>query len=237
MENALKVRDISDWLEAWAPRHLAESYDNVGLLVGSPKDEVRKVLVSLDCTEAVVEEAEREGCQLIVSHHPVIFGGLKRLNGSNDVERTVMRALRSGIALYAIHTNLDNVMTGVNRHLGELLGCTPESLRILKPMGPKLEKWTVFVPVAHLEVVRSAMAQSGAGHIGNYDECSFAVEGTGTFRAQEGAQPFVGEIGITHREPEARLEMVVPGEACVGSAQGHARGTSIRGGGLRPRGP
>ena len=213
MENALKVRDIADWLEAWAPRHLAESYDNVGLLVGSPKDKVQKVLVSLDCTEAVVEEAEREGCQLIVSHHPVIFGGLKRLNGGNDVERTVMRALRSGIALYAIHTNLDNVMTGVNRHLGELLGCTPESLRILKPMGAKLEKWTVFVPTAQLDAVRSAMAQSGAGHIGNYDECSFAVEGTGTFRAQEGAQPFVGEIGITHREPEARLEMVVPGEA------------------------
>ena len=143
----------------------------------------------------------------------MIFDGLKRLNGGNDVERTVMRALRSGIALYAIHTNLDNVMTGVNRHLGELLGCTPESLRILKPMGAKLEKWTVFVPTAHLDAVRSAMAQSGAGHIGNYDECSFAVEGIGTFRAQEGAQPFVGEIGSTHRESEARLEMVVPGES------------------------
>ena len=130
MENALKVRDITDWLETWAPRHLAESYDNVGLLVGSADAEVTKVLVSLDCTECVVEEAEREGCQMIVSHHPVIFGGLKRLNGGSDVERTVMRAIRSGIALYAIHTNLDNVMTGVNRHLGELLGCVPESLRI-----------------------------------------------------------------------------------------------------------
>ena len=213
MENALKVRDIAAWLETWAPRHLAESYDNVGLLVGSADAEVTKVLVSLDCTESVVEEAEREGCQMIVSHHPVIFGGLKRLNGSNDVERTVMRAVRSGIALYAIHTNLDNVMTGVNRHLGELLGCVPDSLRILRPMGAKLEKWSVFVPLAEVDAVRDAMAAAGAGHVGNYDGCSFATEGTGTFRALEGANPHVGTVGELHREPEAKLEMVVPGEA------------------------
>ena len=212
MENALKVRDIAAWLETWAPRHLAESYDNVGLLVGSADAEVTKVLVSLDCTESVVEEAEREGCQMIVSHHPVIFGGLKRLNGSNDVERTVMRAVRSGIALYAIHTNLDNVMTGVNRRLGELLGCVPDSLRILRPMGAKLEKWAVFVPLAHLDSVRDAVAEAGAGHIGKYDRCSFSTEGEGTFRAQEGANPHVGEVGQVHREPEAKLEMVVPGE-------------------------
>ena len=214
MENALKVRDIADWLEQWAPRHLAESYDNVGLLVGRRDMDVTKVLVSLDCTEQVVEEAEREGCQLIVSHHPVIFGGLKRLNGNSDVERTVMRAVQSNIALYAIHTNLDNVLTGVNRHLGVLLGCASDSLRILRPMGAKLEKWTVFVPTDHAESVRHAMAEAGAGHIGRYDHCSFAAEGTGTFRAQEGATPHVGSIGELHREPETRLEMVVPGE-CI----------------------
>ena len=212
MENALKVRDIAAWLEAWAPRHLAESYDNVGLLVGSADAEVTKVLVSLDCTERVVEEAEREGCELIVSHHPVIFGGLKRLNGQNDVERTVMRAIRSGIALYAIHTNLDNVSTGVNRHLGQLVGCIPESLKILRPMGAKLEKWTVFVPTSHADELWEAMAGAGAGSIGNYDQCSFAAEGVGTFRAQPGATPFVGEVGKLHREQEIRLEMVVPGE-------------------------
>ena len=218
MENALKVRDIAAWLEAWAPRHLAESYDNVGLLVGRHDAKVTKVLVSLDCTERVVEEAEREGCELIVSHHPVIFGGLKRLNGSDDVQRTVMRAVQSGIALYAIHTNLDNVMTGVNRHLGELLGCRPDSLRILRPSGAKLEKWTVFVPTAHADAVREAMAAAGAGHIGQYDQCSFAAEGTGTFRAQPGANPFVGDVGVLHREPEVRLEMVVPGEV-IGPVQ------------------
>ena len=213
MENALKVRDITTWLESWAPKQWAESYDNVGLLVGELDAPVRRVLVSLDCTEAVVAEAEREGCELIVSHHPVIFGGLKRLNGSNDVERTVMRAIRSGIALYAIHTNLDNVMTGVNRRLGEALGCTPESLQILRPMGAKLEKWTVFVPSGQLQGVREAMAQAGAGHIGNYEECSYSTEGTGTFRALEGAKPHVGAIGELHFEPESRLEMVVPHEA------------------------
>lgn len=213
MENALKVRDIAAWLEAWAPPHLAESYDNVGLLVGSPNAKINKVLISLDCTEEVVAEAEREGCELIVSHHPVIFRGLKAINGSNDVERTVMRAIKSGIALYAIHTNLDNVMTGVNSHLASLLGCTPESLRILRPLGAKLEKWTVFVPREHTHVVRDAMAESGAGHIGKYDYCSFATEGTGTFRAQEGANPFVGNQGEIHQEQETRLEMIVPGEA------------------------
>jgi len=144
----LKVRDIAGWLETWAPRQFAESYDNVGLLVGHADAEVTQVLVSLDCTEEVVIEAERTGSQMIVSHHPVIFGGLKRLNGSNDVERTVMRAIRSGIALYAIHTNLDNVSTGVNRTLAESLGCLSDSLQILRPKGEGLEKWSVFVPEA-----------------------------------------------------------------------------------------
>jgi dinuclear metal center YbgI/SA1388 family protein len=164
----------------------------------------------LDCTEEVVKEAERTGCQMIVSHHPVIFGGLKRLNGGNDVERTVMGAIQSGIALYAIHTNLDNVSTGVNRKLAESLGCLSESLRILRPKGEGLEKWSVFVPEANADSVRKAMAEAGAGHLGNYDECSFQASGVGTFRALEGANPHVGQLGELHREPEVKLEMAVP---------------------------
>ena len=206
----MKVRDIAGWLETWAPRQFAESYDNVGLLVGHADLEVTQVLVSLDCTEEVVKEAERTGCQMIVSHHPVIFGGLKRLNGDNDVERTVMRAIQSGIALYAIHTNLDNVSTGVNRKLAESLGCLSESLRILRPKGEGLEKWSVFVPEANADAVRKAMAEAGAGHLGNYDECSFQASGVGTFRALEGANPHVGQLGELHREPEVKLEMAVP---------------------------
>ena len=170
----------------------------------------QQVLVSLDCTEEVVIEAERTGCQMIVSHHPVIFGGLKRLNGGNDVECTVMRAIRSGIALYAIHTNLDNVLTGVNRALAESLGCLPESLQILRPKEEGLEKWSVFVPEAQADAVRSAMAEAGAGHLGNYDKCSFQASGVGTFRALKGANPHVGELGELHREPEVKLEMAVP---------------------------
>lgn len=221
MDKALKVRDIAGWLETWAPQQFAESYDNVGLLVGQADAEVTQVLVSLDCTEEVVVEAERTGCQMIVSHHPVIFGGLKRLNGSNDVERTVMRAIRSGIALYAIHTNLDNVSTGVNRSLAESLGCLSDSLQILRPKGEGLEKWSVFVPEAQADVVRSAMAKAGAGHLGNYDECSFTASGVGTFRALEGANPHVGELGKLHREPEVKLEMAVP------SALAHAVGAAM----------
>ncbi|MAV51837.1 MAG: Nif3-like dinuclear metal center hexameric protein [Crocinitomicaceae bacterium] len=210
MENGLKVRDIAGWLETWAPKALAESYDNVGLLVGQPGTEVTRVLVSLDCTEEVVKEAEEAGCQMIVSHHPVIFGGLKRLQGASDVERTVMRAVRSNIALYAIHTNLDNVLTGVNHQLAELVGCVPDSLQILRPMGAGLEKWSVFVPEAHAEAVRVAMADAGAGAIGRYDSCSFASKGMGSFRALEGAHPHVGTPGELHREAETKLEMVVP---------------------------
>ena len=195
MENGLKVRDIAGWLETWAPKALAESYDNVGLLVGHPGDEVTRVLVSLDCTEEVVKEAEEAGCEMIVSHHPVIFGGLKRLQGASDVERTVMRAVKSNIALYAIHTNLDNVLTGVNHQLAKLVGCVPDSLQILRPMGAGLEKWSVFVPEAQSEAVRVAMADAGAGAIGRYDSCSFASKGMGSFRALEGAQPHVGTPG------------------------------------------
>jgi len=212
MENALKVRDIAACLEAWAPRQHAESYDNVGLLVGSMDAAVTQVMVSLDCTEAVVEEAVEAGCQMVVSHHPLIFKGLKRLTGSNEVERTAMLALRHNVALYAIHTNLDNVKSGVNWTLATSVGCNPHSLSILRPMGADLEKWTVFVPHAHVDSVRTAMADAGAGHIGQYDQCSFSTQGEGTFRAQEGANPFVGAIGELHREPESRLEMVVPGD-------------------------
>ena len=121
-QNALKVRDITRVLEVWAPPVLQESYDNSGLLVGDPNAKVTKVLVSLDCTEEVIAEAEQEGAEMIVSHHPIIFSGLKRLTGRNYIERTVLRAIKSGIALYAIHTNLDTVGTGVNQELATASG-------------------------------------------------------------------------------------------------------------------
>ncbi len=204
----MKLYEIVAALEKWAPSEYQESYDNSGLIVGEGGKDVRKALVSLDCTEAVIDEAVSEGADLIISHHPIVFKGLKRFNASNYVERTVMKAIKNDIAIYAIHTNLDNVNTGVNKHLAEILGL--EKLQILSPKADLLEKLVVFCPVEHAESVRSAMFDAGAGAIGAYDECSFNLEGSGTFRAGDGSQPFVGNKGERHTENEVRIETLVP---------------------------
>ena len=208
-QNAFKVRDITRVLEEWAPTVLQESYDNSGLLVGDLSAKVTKVLISLDCTEEVVAEAEREGAELIVSHHPIIFSGLKRLTGNTHVERTVLRAIKSGIALYAIHTNLDNVASGVNFELATALGCTPESLKILRPKSESLHQVTVYCPSAYADKVRDAMFKAGAGSIGDYDRCSFNLVGEGTFRPGSDSMPFIGEKGQDHSEPETKIELLV----------------------------
>ena len=205
----IRVRDVIAELEAWAPPSLQESYDNSGLLVGDRNAEVTGVLVSLDCTESVVTEAVEKGANLVVSHHPIVFNGLKRFTGGTYVERTVMAAIRHGIQLYAIHTNLDNVSDGVNQRLASLVGCTHQSLRILRPKANVLMQVAVFVPVDHAEAVQQAMFDSGAGHIGNYDECGWSVAGQGTFRPLPGAQPYAGQVGERERADEVRLEVVV----------------------------
>ena len=201
------ISDIVTLLEAIAPPALQEDYDNSGLLVGEPHTEVQGVLVSLDVTEEVVEEAAARGCNLIVSHHPIVFRPLRSLTGRNQVERTVMAALRAGIGLYAIHTNLDNVAHGVNAMMADKLGL--DDFATLRPAKSTLTKVVTYVPTGDLDAVREAMFKAGAGHIGDYDECSFSSEGTGSFRAQAGADPHVGEIGRRHFEAEARLEVVV----------------------------
>ncbi len=202
----MKIKDIVMALEQWAPRSLQEDYDNSGLQVGDPETDVHAALVCLDCTEAVVLEAARSGCGLIISHHPVIFKGLKSLTGRGYVERTILLALKHGIAIHAIHTNLDNVAHGVNGEIADRLGLS--GLRVLDPKPDQLRKLVVFVPVDHAEGVRSALFAAGAGHVGAYDECSFASEGHGTFRAGAGSVPFVGERGERHTEPEVRLEVL-----------------------------
>jgi len=202
----MRIKDITAALERWAPRSLEEDYDNSGLQVGDPDSEVASAMVCLDCTEAVVEEAAAVGCGLIISHHPVIFKGLKSLSGKSYVERTVLAALRHDIALYAIHTNLDNVLDGVNGEIAARLGLKP--LRVLEPKAGQLRKLVVFVPKDHAEAVRAALFASGAGRIGAYDECSFNLDGTGTFRAGPDTTPFVGERGQRHHEAETRVEVV-----------------------------
>lgn len=204
----MRINDVMAALEEWAPRSLQEDYDNSGLQVGDPQAEVSSALVCLDCTEAVVAEAAAKGCGLIISHHPVIFKGLKSLTGRGYVERTVLAALKHGIALYAIHTNLDNVHDGVNGEIAARLGLKP--LHVLDPKPGQLRKLVVFVPKDHTEAVRSALFAAGAGQIGAYDECSFNGEGQGTFRAGAGTDPFVGRPGERHTEPEIRVETIVP---------------------------
>ena len=204
----MRIKELTAALEAWAPRSLQEDYDNCGLQVGDPESVVSGALVCLDCTEQVVEEAARLGCGLIITHHPVIFRGLKSLSGGGHVERTLLAAVRHGIALYAFHTSLDNVLDGVNGEIASRLGLT--GVRVLAPKPGQLRQLVVFVPKDHAEALRNALFAAGAGAVGGYDECSFTTDGVGTFRAGAGAQPFVGRVGERHSEPEVRMEVLVP---------------------------
>lgn len=203
-----QLREIIRHLESIAPPLLQENYDNSGLITGSPDQEINGVLVCLDSTEEVVEEAIRSGCNLIVAHHPIVFSGLKSFTGRTYVERVIIKALRHEVAIYAIHTNLDNVYQGVNKRFADMLGL--ENTRILSPLRGKLRKLVTFIPHAQAEQVRMAICGAGAGEIGHYSDCSFTLDGTGTFRGNEETRPFVGKKGELHREPETRIETIYP---------------------------
>ena len=205
----MQVKDIIKAMEEWAPPSYQESYDNSGLICGTQDQEVSKVICSLDCTEAVVEEAIEKGANVIIAHHPIVFKGLTSLTGKNYVERTIIKAIKHDIAIYACHTNLDASSTGVNKMIGERLGLI--DLEILSPKKGILNKLVVYVPSESLEKVRIALFDAGAGQIGAYDHCSFSSEGNGTFRGLEDSTPFVGEKGKDHIEPEHRLEVVLEG--------------------------
>ena len=202
------IREIISYLESVAPLSHQEPYDNAGLIIGDQDSMVTSVLITLDITEAVIDEAIETGCELIIAHHPVIFKGIKKLNGNNYVERCVIKAIKNDIAVYASHTNLDSVMTGVNAKICGKIGLT--DLRILSPEKNKLLKLVTFVPQDYIDQVREAVFAAGAGQIGKYDKCSYNVEGTGTFRGGEEANPFVGEIGEFHFEKEIRFETILP---------------------------
>ena len=204
----MKIQDITSLLEKLAPPSLQESYDNAGLLTGNGSWECSGVIVSLDATEEIVEEAISKKCNLIVAHHPIIFKGLKKITGKNYVEQTVIRAIKNDIAIYAIHTNLDNVMQGVNGKIADMLALLNK--KILLPKENLLQKLAVFVPFDHKEKLLGALFASGAGNIGNYSECSFSSTGTGSFKAGEHAKPFVGAHGQRHYENEVRIEVIFP---------------------------
>ena len=204
----MNIAEVIAHLESIAPPSLQESYDNAGLLTGSRETEVTGILVCLDSTEKVIEEAIALGCNLVIAHHPIIFGGLKKLTGSTYVERTVIMAIRNNIAIYAIHTNLDNIFGGVNLRIAEQLELT--NCRVLSPKKGVLKKLVTFAPTHQAEQVRNALFDAGAGQVGHYDRCSFNLEGTGTFRGGAGTSPFVGVPGIDHQEPETRIEVIFP---------------------------
>lgn len=205
----MKVQDITSLLEKLAPPSLQENYDNAGLLTGNGSWECTGIIVSLDATEEVVMEAVAKKCNLVVAHHPIIFGGLKRITGSNYVEKTIIAAIKNDVAIYAIHTNLDNVLYGVNSKIADVLGLI--NRQVLQPQAGLLKKLYCFVPVTHAGQVRNAIFTAGGGHIGNYSECSFNASGEGTYKAGEGAHPFTGSIGQRHTEPEVKIEVLIPG--------------------------
>ncbi len=203
-----KLKEVTSFLENIAPVSLQESYDNAGLITGDSNTGVDKILVSLDVTEKVVDEAIKLNAQLIVAHHPVIFSGLKKITGRNYIERTIIKAIKNDIAIYAAHTNLDSVQNGVNGKICEKLGL--ENCKVLQPASQQLKKLVTFIPVDHADSVREAVFNAGAGNIGNYDSCGYVTEGVGSFRANDNANPFVGKKGEIHAEKELRFESIFP---------------------------
>ncbi|WP_396635292.1 Nif3-like dinuclear metal center hexameric protein [Maribacter sp. R86514] len=202
----MTVKDITLILEEFAPLTYAEDFDNVGLLVGNASNEVSGVLVTLDTLENVVEEAIAKKCNMIVSFHPIIFGGLKKITGKNYVERVVIKAIKNDIAIYSNHTALDNAKEGVNAKICEVLGLS--NTKILLPQKNTIKKLTTYIPKDNLEVVKNAMFKAGAGNIGNYSDCSFTIEGNGTYKANEDANPTKGSIGTKHTESEIMFTCV-----------------------------
>lgn len=202
------IQQVIDSLEKMAPRTYQEDYDNSGLITGNPQMVVTGMLVTLDCTEAVLDEAVERSCNLIVAHHPILFKGIKRLTGQTYVERVLIKAVQHNLAIYAIHTNLDNVAQGVNKKIADTIGL--QNLRILAPKKNTLLKLVTFIPREHVEGVTEALYKAGAGQIGNYKNCSFQLVGEGTFLPTADAKPFQGTLNTLERASEVRVEVILP---------------------------
>ncbi|MBT8236410.1 MAG: Nif3-like dinuclear metal center hexameric protein [Bacteroidia bacterium] len=202
------ISEIAEILESLAPLNTAEDFDNVGLLVGDPKQQVNGILVTLDTLESVLDEALEKNCNLIISFHPIIFNGLKTLTGRTYVERVVMKAIKHDIAIYALHTALDNAPEGVNAKLCEVLGIVNPNILIPKASG--LRKLTTYVPKDQAATLLQALFDAGAGHLGEYSHCSFQLVGTGSFKPLDKAKPTLGTKGKLHTEEETQIQVVLP---------------------------
>ncbi len=204
----MKIKQITSYLETFAPLSYQESYDNAGLLVGNANNDINAVVLCVDVTEKILEEAIEKKAGLIISHHPVIFSGLKRLTGRNYTERIVEKAIKNDIAIYAAHTNIDKVVHGVSYKLSRKLGL--ENISVLDPSADNLCKLVVYVPVNYEHKVREAIFETGAGNIGNYSNCSYNLMGEGSYKALDNAKPFAGEKNKLHIEKETRIEVLLP---------------------------
>lgn len=202
----MQIKDVAKLLEQFAPLQFQETYDNAGLCIGNPDSEVTGILLTIDITEPVLDEAVSKNCNLIISHHPLIFNGIKRITGQNYIERCIIKSIKNNIAIYAAHTNFDSVYDGVNQKICEKLSLT--NCRILSPIKGVLRKLVTFVPHKYAEKVRDALFNAGAGNIGNYDSCSYNISGQGTFKGNENTNPFAGEKGKLHYEDETRIETI-----------------------------
>ncbi|MFC2089942.1 Nif3-like dinuclear metal center hexameric protein [Bacteroidota bacterium] len=204
----MKLKEITGYIEKIAPLMYQESYDNSGLQVGDFQMDLSGALITLDITEEVVEEAIRKKLNLVIGHHPLIFGGIKSITGRSMEERVIKLAIKNDIAIYAAHTNLDSISKGVSNKMCDIMGMT--DCVILDPVAGRLKKLVVFVPLDYADKVRTAIFEGGAGFIGKYDSCSFNVHGEGTFRGGEDSNPFAGKRGELATEKEVRIETVFP---------------------------
>ncbi len=204
----MKIAEIIEIIENFAPLSYQESYDNAGLLVGNKTNNCTGVLVCLDAVEAVLDEAIAKKCNLIVAHHPIIFSVLKKITGKNYIERVVIKAIKQDISIYACHTNLDNVQLGVNKIIADKIGL--KNTKILSPKTHLLKKLYTYVPAKNRDNLLNALFQAGAGNISNYSECSFSTEGLGTFKGNEKSTPYLGEINKRSAELEQKVEVIFP---------------------------
>ncbi len=204
----MQIAEILYELELSAPLHLQEKYDNAGLITGDKKWACTGIICTLDATEEVIAEAIENGCNLVVAHHPILFYGLKKITGKDYVEKAIILAIKNDIALYAIHTNLDNMLDGVNGRIAELLGL--KNIQVLSPKPGLLQKLYTYVPASHKEKLLNALFSAGGGVISNYSECSFSTEGKGTFKPGENTHPFSGERGKRAQENEVKIEIIFP---------------------------
>ena len=199
----MKVKDVIALLEELSPLSYSEGFDNTGLLVGDANAKVTGILVTLDTLENVVDEAIEKNCSLIVSFHPIIFSGLKKITGKTYVERVVQKAIKNDIAIFSNHTALDNSWNGVNAMICEKLGL--KNRKVLIPQTETIKKLITFVPSKDAEKVRNALFEAGAGNIGNYENCSFNVKGNGSFKGNDASNPVIGKIGEIHFEEEIQI--------------------------------